>query len=386
MSLPLPSFLRRRLLLFEARRALLGGEPEAALGHLSDPCLVASEGADRLRAQAIEVLCAQAERLGLEGRERSAARILGRVERESPHLARAWRKRLHLPGDGQDAGPDSGLHPRVEARIVGAMGDLLAKLRAEGERVGAGTRRGLPATPRSSAAPTRAAGCLRFHLAVDEAGEVLCAHGERIVLGHSSAGRADLPVLGDVDAEHLVLVRSESFHGGPAWRLESLGGGLEVAGHALPERGCELVDGDLVRIAPRVAFRFRRPEPASGSAVLEFLHGLECEGATRVVLLLEGPAGRVRLGPRRGRHVVVPGLPQDVELELDAGRGELLVRSQAPLEVSGWDPTPSDDGLRLPCPPPARIDVRVGTPRPGAPPQGFALRSVGAPSSEGGRR
>lgn len=384
MSLPLPSFLRRRLLLFEARRALLSGEPEAALEHLADPCLAASEGADRLRAQALEVLCAQAERLGLEGRERSAVRILGRVERESPHLARAWRKRLRLAGDGPDPGPDSGLHPRVEARIAGAMGDLLARLRAEGERVRGS--RAVEVPPRIGEAVHSGSGCLRFHLAVDEGGEVLCVHGERIVLGHSSSGRADLPVLGDVDAEHLVLARSESFHGGPAWRLEPLGGGVEVAGQALPARGCELVEGDLVRIAPRVAFRFRRPEPASGSALLEFLHGLECEGATRVLLFLEGPAGRVRLGPRRGRHLVVPGLEQDVELELCAARGELAVRSQAALEVCGWDPVTSEGALHLPCPPPARIDVRVGTPRPGAPPQGFALRGLGPPSSGGGRR
>lgn len=396
MTLPLPSFLRRRLLLLEARRALLAGEASKALEHLGDPCLVGLESADRLRAQSLEVLCRDAERLGEEGRRRSAALVLERVELESPDLARAWRGRLRLLPDGPprpeleaDASAESGLHPRAQSRILGAMEALLAELRggssAPKVAATASTTPAPEAAPASTSSRTPAP-CLRFHIAVDDAGELLLVHGERLVLGHASGGVADLPLLGDVDAMHLVLVRAGSFHGGPAWRVEPIGRPVFVDGVQLPPSGRELVDGALVRLAPKVAFRYRRPEPASDSALLELLHGLECEGATRVILLGDGAAGRLRFGPRLGRHVVVPGLQADVELEFVAAASELLVRSEAPLEVRGWDARVGADGLHLPCPPPARIDVRVGTAQPGRPPQGFALRSLGPPSSIGGRR
>lgn len=373
MSLPLPSFLRTRWLLFEARRALLEGDPERALERLADPRLPPCEAAEDLRARTLEALCRAAERLGGEGREDSAARLLARVAHDSPPLAEAWRRHLRVRAGPPSGGPRAEPRPASEARIAGAVGDLLARMRAGAAPPGAGGHRS-------------AGSSLRFHLAIDEAGELLCVHGERQVIGHASGGDADLPLLGDLEPAHLALVRSESFYGGPTWRLEPLAGAVAVGGREPSGEGRELVDGDLVRLAPKVAFRFRRPEASSGSGLLELLHGLECEGATRVVLLAEGPGGRIRLGARPDRHVVVPGLVEDVELELDRGAGELVVRSRAQLEVRGWDARPGPSGLRLPCPPPARIDVRVGTPPAGRPPVGFALRSVGPPSSGGGRR
>ena len=52
MALEFPYFLRRRLRLHEARRALLAGSPAVALERLADPCLAHSADAERLRARA----------------------------------------------------------------------------------------------------------------------------------------------------------------------------------------------------------------------------------------------------------------------------------------------------------------------------------------------
>ncbi len=56
MALEFPYFLRRRLRLHEARRALLAGSPAVALERLADPCLAHSADAERLRARAREAL------------------------------------------------------------------------------------------------------------------------------------------------------------------------------------------------------------------------------------------------------------------------------------------------------------------------------------------
>ena len=60
MALEFPYFLRRRLRLHEARRALLAGSPAVALKRLADPCLAHSADAERLRVRAREALGGEA--------------------------------------------------------------------------------------------------------------------------------------------------------------------------------------------------------------------------------------------------------------------------------------------------------------------------------------
>ena len=90
----LPSFLLRRKLLFEARRLLLDGAPDAAFDCLQDPVLSLSVEADSLRERVMKILCREAARLADEGQDRRAAGYLERVAGVDPELARRWRARV----------------------------------------------------------------------------------------------------------------------------------------------------------------------------------------------------------------------------------------------------------------------------------------------------
>jgi hypothetical protein len=97
-----------------------------------------------------------------------------------------------------------------------------------------------------------------------------------------------------------------------------------------------------------------------------------------VLLLGEGEGGRLRLGSGRERHVRVPNLEYEVEIEK---RGERLwVRS-------------SREGLAeeshvVHFPPPVRVDLALGAPRGSRPPFGFSfeplIRSPLAPERDPG--
>jgi hypothetical protein len=130
MSPQLPSFLRRRLRLSEARRELLAGRPEAALGPLEDPALADLEEARVLRDRVLDLLGREAARRHPD-RPEEAARLLDLVERRDPRRGRAWRRRLEA-GASEGAVSASGLRPAAEAGLVRAMRELLGELR-EGE-------------------------------------------------------------------------------------------------------------------------------------------------------------------------------------------------------------------------------------------------------------
>jgi hypothetical protein len=202
---------------------------------------------------------------------------------------------------------------------------------------------------------------LRFHLAVDEGGEFLVLSGASISFGHAQAAAADVPLLADLESVHARLTFGESFHGGPVWRIGPVGRGrVEVDGREVPGE-TELADGALVRLSPRLAFRFRRPDPASGSAVVELSRGVEADGAGRILLLAPGRAGRVRIGPKASRHVPVAGIEQEVELSLEpeSGPTELRVRCAGGVRLMG-EGADARTELAVPCPPDRRVDVVLG--------------------------
>jgi len=416
MALSLPSFLKRRLLLHEARRALLGGAPAQALEHLGDPCLGLSPEADRLRERALDVLCREAGRARAAGRESEAERILARVALQDPERARIWRRRLDGE-ESRDERSSSGLTPEAESGIVSALERLLREMRAhdsdpqqrarrsdrppapepESESDGVPVPEPAPDSMNVNVAVPESASSrpVRFHLSVDDAGEFLVVCGAEVVFGHARAERADLPFLADLDARHARILRSESFHGGPGWRIEPVRAQrIEIGGQPIGPEGALLCEWDEVRLASNLGFRFRVPVAASGSGLLELLHGAECEGAARILLMTPGPAGRLRFGARRDRHVPVRGLEREVTLELDDA--ELIVSSEAGLRVpgagagidsaggagSGADPPTS---VRVPCPPARRVDFVLGGGAAGRPPFGFSIRAVDGPAS-GDRR
>jgi len=391
MSPQLPSFLRRRLRLSEARRSLLGGEPEAALQQLSDPCLALSEEAEHLRLRVLDVLCREAGRHHDEGEGEQAKRLLELVAEHDTDRAQVWRRRLYGEEAGRRGSVDDGQSPRAKSGIISALEGLLTDMRDERTRSGV-RRKSAPVADASGTFPAAADSAdlvgfaavppdRRFRLEVDDIGEFLVILKSDVTLGHSRAGLADLPIMADIDPEHVRLIRTESFHAGPGWRIEPMKDQrIAVAGQLLDPGGGALLDGDQVQVAGNLAFVFRRPEAASGSAVLELLHGAECVGARRVLLLSPGEAGRVRMSPNPGRHFQARRLSEEVTIWLD--ESELIVESCAQLAAAGIEPSiqgPSPlgpGGLRVPCPPDRRIDFTVGRGGAQGPPFGFAIAPV----------
>jgi len=376
----MPYFVRRAWRLLEARRALFEGAPERALDHLRDPVLALSERADALRARAMDVLLRSAAYKAQEGRDASVARILSIAATEDPDRAGEWARRIQ---------PAPEREPVADERPSVGLTDLLSRMRArEGVEPGSATTRPpVRAKPRPRPEPThevsdavRAEAPMRFHLAVDDGGEFLVVAGERVSFGHARARRADVPLLADLESIHAFLAWEESFHAGTSWSLEpspllehvSPFARIEVDGRELRGRR-SLSDRDLVQLSQNLGLRFRLPEAASRSALLELLHGAEAEGAQRVIVLTPGTAGRVRIGPRANRHVPVAGLEHEVVLTLEASA--LRVACEGGVRLHGADGSPLDAAREvcIPLPLERRVDVTANARPSQTPPFGLAL-------------
>lgn len=336
MSGFIPSYLLRTRTLSRARTALVQGDCELALEILAHPALALSRRADLLRSKVLGSLWRTVSGKSRAGRTDSVIRLIDLVARENPESADDWSRRL-LP---ERAGPSPAERP---SRV----------------------------TSPSQSAPF-------FHLAVDDVGEFLVACRSELVLGHSRGGRADLGFLADLESAQARFVLEESFHGGPRWHLEGLvPGAFEIVGVECDSARVALDDQNVVRLGANFEFQFLAPDPASSSAVLKLLHGVECEGASRVLLFGEGEAGRVRMGARVSRHFVVPSLEEEVTLVQTAG--ELRIYGEEALrvwpEVKGSGEAPAE--LRLQIPPLERFDF-VGAPRSkNRPPFSFSITPGG---------
>lgn len=282
-------------------------------------------------------------------------------------------------------GPDEERAGRTRER----MRELLARLRSQ-VRPGAGSEAGRGAARRPLGPPGSGGAASRaFHLAVDEAGEVLVATGDHLVIGHSQSRGVDLPFLADVAPRHARLDCRESFHGGWEWALTPLTDErVELDGRPVGADGAALTDGARARLASNLRLRFLVPDPASKAAVLE-LGGGDCHGAQRVLLLGEGPSARARISGRRGAQIPVPGLAHEIAFFVDGG--ELVVRCDAGVRVWGSSPpatdVPGPRELRLPFPLRERCDLGLCAPRPaGRPPFGITVRPLAsAPGGASGR-
>jgi hypothetical protein len=213
----------------------------------------------------------------------------------------------------------------------------------------------------------------RFLLAVDDGGEYFVASGTSLIIGHLRSPSADLPFLADVEAEHARLEIVDSFHSGPRWSLTALSRArILVGGRFLSDSPYLLSEDDLVQLAPNLSFRFRSPDPASASAVLDLLSGSDCQGARHVLLFAPGPGGRVRIAARLDRHIAVPELTQEITLELEAS--VLVVRCPGGVRVQGGVSSAGPDpALSLPCPPPQSISLTVGARPANRPPFGITV-------------
>jgi hypothetical protein len=216
----------------------------------------------------------------------------------------------------------------------------------------------------------------RFLLSVDDGGEFFTASGESLVIGHLRSPSADLPFLADVDAEHARLALLDSFHAGPRWTISALTRSrLLVGGRLVEQSPVVLSDGDSVQLAPNLAFRFRSPDPASSSAVLDLMSGADCQGARHVLLFAPGPGGRVRIAARVDRHVPVPDLLQEISLEIDGP--SLVVRCPGGVRVQGGVAAVGEGpALSLPCPPTQAISLNLGARPANRPPFGLTFSPV----------
>jgi hypothetical protein len=214
---------------------------------------------------------------------------------------------------------------------------------------------------------------IRALMTVDDAGDYLLCAGDDVLIGHARGAAADLPVLADVGIEHARLQRRSSLAGGSEWFLIPLGG-ERAARNAEPIAApVPLADGDELLLGGNLRVAFRQPDPASASAVLDLLGGIDCLGAAHVVLFAPGPGGRIRVGARGGRHVRVPNLEPGFELAL--GPDGIRATSAAGI---GRTPAERLGALDLAFPPERRLDLSLGPPLPGGrPPFSFSLAAVG---------
>lgn len=396
----LRGFLEREQQLARIRRALLEGRPEEALERLRDPRLSLSRRATELREVCLEALCRGALERHRAGRDASQARVLALLRSEDLDRAEVCEARLEglsravsLEGGEGDAReepatePPTETEPQTEPRTEPAAGEPSSPEPGGGDSA-------TWAAPPEEASPQRTGGegpePSSFLLSVDDGGEYLVCFADELVLGHLQSSRADLPFLADVAPEHAVLRRRASLRGGSTLSIAPMGSEVvRVDGRAI-DGACDLAPGNEVELAVNLAFRLREPDPASSSVVLDLLRGSECAGTANILLLDSGAGGAIRIGPGSSRHVRVSHLEHEVDLSLEEGR--LRVRCAAavrgpgePLEAPGTEPPGASSeasrgqGLSLPCPPPARLDLSIGEARDGRPPFGLSVLPADLP-------
>ena len=215
-------------------------------------------------------------------------------------------------------------------------------------------------------------------LSVDDVGDLLVFAGTRVQVGHAAAPEPDLGFLGDVDGLHGVLELRDSFHGGAEWALSVVPGAAEILvdGRVLQaaDGPRSLHHGDRVRFGEAAEFTCRQTDPSSATMILELEGRTDAQGARRVVLLTPGVAGRMRLGPRLRRHVVVLGIQSDIAMVARMGadsRPTLTVSCEAGVRVGGG--APGEDVI-MDLPLTSRVDLALGAAPNRMPPFGLALR------------
>ncbi|MEM9380341.1 MAG: hypothetical protein AAGB93_10375 [Planctomycetota bacterium] len=220
---------------------------------------------------------------------------------------------------------------------------------------------------------------MRLQASIDDAGDLLILAGDEITVGHATSDAADLALLADLEGVHARIRLVDSFHGGSTWRLAAEPGAAPPTVDGRAAERAELVDGIEVSFGRGAAFAVRRSDPSSASVVLELARGAESRGARRVVLMAPEEAGRVRIGPRRRRHVPVAGLQHDVAMVLTAGpsggAGRLVVACDGGARRADL-PADGATAVSIDLPIVRRVDLALGAAPERIPPFGIALRPV----------
>jgi hypothetical protein len=165
----------------------------------------------------------------------------------------------------------------------------------------------------------------RFLLHVDGAGSYLVLQGSTFEVGPVSASRpVDLPLIVAAGSPTLTLSRCDEdyFLNTPA---------APVAVNDRVASGKLLATGDRIAVGPRGRIEFRRPNAASGTAVLQINGARLPWGGVREVLLMDR---EIVLGASAAAHVRVRECPAPVILQATADGG-LLCRAEETVIVDG---------------------------------------------------
>jgi hypothetical protein len=158
---------------------------------------------------------------------------------------------------------------------------------------------------------------------VDAVGGYWVCLGDEVILGQAShAAKADLPILGDVSAQHARIRRDGEGYLIEAYRPVRVDGRMEPV--SLLHEGSKIELGESVRLV------FRRPHALSATARLDFLSHHRTEPYVDGILLM---ADSCVLGPKPHSHVVCPDWPAEVVIYRHEGK--LYVRAPGAFEVDG---------------------------------------------------
>ena len=173
----------------------------------------------------------------------------------------------------------------------------------------------------------------KFLLQADGVGSFLVVRGEAVTIGPiSSASRPDVGLLAEADLPVVTIERTEEDY--------FLRCGRPVMINDRPTTERLLADGDRIALSPRCRWRFRRPNAASGSAVLAIAGGRLPQADTRKVILLDR---EIIMGPGPTAHVRADQCGQTAVLHVRAGR--LLCGPKTPVIAADGHPLDPAGGI-----------------------------------------
>jgi hypothetical protein len=175
--------------------------------------------------------------------------------------------------------------------------------------------------------PATRATARRFLLHVDGAGSYVVLQGSRFEIGPVSASRpVDLPLIVAPGSPVLSLSRSDDEY------FLSAAGAVTVNDRVAS--GKLLASGDRIAVGPRGRIEFRRPNAASGTAVLRISGARLPWGGVREALLMDR---EIVLGNSSAAHVRVGDCSAPVILQAaaDGGGGGLVCRGEETVVVDG---------------------------------------------------
>lgn len=288
-----------------ARRELLSARPDRAEALLARLSPLASGSVDvESLSRAVEQ-CRRALRWVRRGRFRRATeslRLLQQMLPEARWVGEAIRQAEAAAGGAESlaSGPLAMLEtdeaPAGDAAELAGAVPVLAPI--DDDEMPAARRGGAPASlPR------------RFLLQVDGAGSFLVLRAAGVTLGPvSGERRCDVPLMA---AAHCPVVNIERQDGDYFLRAES-----PVAVNDQPATGRLLADGDRVAMGPRCVVKFRLPNAASATAVLELSSASLPDSDARRVVLLDR---ELVIGPGGTAHVRAAAAAERIVLRAGAG-------------------------------------------------------------------